>query len=211
MAKSLEQQLISTKILPVVTPYSVESTVEVAKALKAGGISAVEITLRTPAALEAIVAVKEANIDGMLVGVGTAVSAADITKVADIGVDFVVSPGMTKNIMDAAQETGVKMLPGVSGPSDILFGLEYGLDLFKLFPAGVLGGQKMLKALNGPFPNLKFCPTGGVGPDNIRDYLAFPNVICVGGSWMLPSDLVLNNQWDKITELSNEATTLIAS
>ena len=211
MAKSLEQQLISTKILPVVTPYSVESTVEVAKALKAGGISAVEITLRTPAALEAIVAVKEANIDGMLVGVGTAVSAADITKVADIGVDFVVSPGMTKNIMDAAQETGVKMLPGVSGPSDILLGLEYGLDLFKLFPAGVLGGQKMLKALNGPFPNLKFCPTGGVGPDNIRDYLALPNVICVGGSWMLPSDLVLNNQWDKITELSNEATTLIAS
>ena len=211
MAKSLEQQLISTKILPVVTPYSAESTVEVAKALKAGGISAVEITLRTPAALEAIVAVKEANIDGMLVGVGTAVSAADITKVADIGVDFVVSPGMTKNIMDAAQETGVKMLPGVSGPSDILLGLEYGLDLFKLFPAGVLGGQKMLKALNGPFPNLKFCPTGGVGPDNIRDYLALPNVICVGGSWMLPSDLVLNNQWDKITELSNEATTLIAS
>jgi len=211
MTTSLEQQLRSTKILPVVTPYTAESTVEASKALSAGGISAAEITLRTPAALESLIAVKEAGIEGMLVGVGTAVSADDILKVADIGVDFVVSPGMTKNIMDAAKETGVNILPGVSGPSDILLGLEYGLDLFKLFPAGVLGGQNMLKALHGPFPSLNFCPTGGVNPSNINDYLALPNVICVGGSWMLPSDLVLGEQWESITQLSKDATALVTS
>lgn len=210
MITSLEQQLTQTRILPVVTPYTAEGTVELAKAMHAGGIGAIEITLRTDAAIEALIAVKEANLD-MLVGVGTATNAHDIHKVSDIGVDFAVSPGVTPKILDAARETGVKLLPGVSGPSDILLGFEYGLDLFKLFPAGAIGGEKMLKALHGPFPEIKFCPTGGVSPSNILDYLALPNVICVGGSWMVPNDLVKSGSWEQITSLCSEAISLLES
>lgn len=198
MTLSLETQLSATKILPVVTPYSAENTLGLAKAMLAGGINAIEITLRTDAAIDALIAVKEANLD-MLVGVGTAINSEDILRVAGIGVDFVVSPGVTKGILDAAKETGVKLLPGVSGPSDMLLGFEYGLDLFKLFPAGALGGENMLKALHGPFPDIKFCPTGGVNPGNLADYLSLPNVVCVGGSWMVPSDLVKSENWDEIT------------
>lgn len=208
MIASLEQQLSQTQILPVVTPYTPEGTVELAKAMLAGGIGAIEITLRTEAAIESLIAVKEANLD-MLVGVGTATNAHDIHKVSDIGVDFAVSPGVTSKILDAARETGVKLLPGVSGPTDILLGFEYGLDLFKLFPAGALGGEKMLKALYGPFPEIKFCPTGGVSPTNILDYLALPNVVCVGGSWMVPTDLVKAASWNQITALCTEATGLL--
>lgn len=209
MTLSLEQQLTKARIVPVVTPYTAEGTVEVAKAMLAGGIGSIEITLRTPAAIDALIAVKEAGLD-MLVGVGTATNAHDIHKVSDIGVDFAVSPGVTPKILDAARETNVKLLPGVSGPSDILLGFEYGLDLFKLFPAGALGGEKMLKALHGPFPDIKFCPTGGVSPSNIRDFLSLPNVICVGGSWMVPADLVKSENWEEITRVSSEAMSLIS-
>lgn len=208
MTQTLEQQLAQTQILPVVTPYTPEGTVGLAKAMLAGGITAIEITLRTEAAFDALIAVNEANLD-MLVGIGTAKSAADIERASEIGVDFAVSPGVTPKILGAAQETGVNLLPGVSGPSDILLGMEYGLDLFKLFPAGALGGQNMLKALHGPFPNLKFCPTGGVNPGNMVDYLSLPNVICVGGSWMAPGDLVKEERWGEITSLSADATGLL--
>lgn len=203
MTTSLEDQLSEVKILPVVTPYSAENTVGLAKAMLAGGIKAIEITLRTEAAIDALIAVKEANLD-MLVGVGTAVNSDDILRVADIGVDFVVSPGVTKRILDAAQETGVKLLPGVSGPSDMLLGFEYGLDLFKLFPAGALGGEHMLKALHGPFPDIKFCPTGGVNPINLSSYLSLPNVVCVGGSWMVPSNLVQSESWQEVTSICSD-------
>ena len=209
MTTSLKEQLTEARIIPVVTPFTAEGTAELAKAMVAGGIRAIEITLRTPAAIDALIAVKEANVD-MLVGVGTATTAHDIHQVADIGVDFCVSPGMTPKILDAARETEVKLLPGVSGPSDILLGFEYGLYMFKLFPAGALGGETMLKALHGPFPDIKFCPTGGVRPNNIRDYLALPNVVCVGGTWMDPPELVNSWSWDQITQLCSEAMSLVS-
>jgi len=200
----LETKLTDYRILPVVTPYDVDGTVQLAKALADGGIKAIEVTLRTEAATEALKAVKTAGIN-IDVGVGTLTSADDVEKAAEIGVEFGVSPGVTTRILDAAKETGLQLLPGVSGPSDILLGFEYGLEIFKLFPAGAVNGPKMLKALNGPFPNIKFCPTGGVSNDNAMDYLNMPNVLCVGGSWMVPDAMVKAGNWDQITALCAEA------
>lgn len=209
MTSSLENQLSQSRILPVVTPFTAEGTVELAKALLAGGINSIEITLRTPAAMDALVAVKEAQLDGLLVGVGTIASAEDVNKVADIGVDFAISPGLTVNILDAAKETSLNLIPGVTSPSEILLGLEYGLEIFKLFPAGAVGGMNLLKALYGPFPSIKFCPTGGVNVSNMLDYLALPNVVCVGGTWIVPDQAVKSGDWGAVTTLCAEATKLI--
>lgn len=206
--KTLKSRLTEHRVLPVVTPFSVDGTVKLAKALRAGGIGAIEITLRTDEALEALIAVKEAGID-IQVGVGTVTTAERVHKVAEIGVAFAVSPGITSNVLGAARETGLQLLPGISGPSELMLGIEYGLDLFKLFPASVVGGEKMLKALSGPFPDIKFCPTGGIRPANAKNYLALSNVICVGGSWMVPEDLVKAGEWDAITELSREGVALL--
>ena len=206
---TLESKLKEYGVLPVVTPYTVDGTVELAKALSAGGIGAIEVTLRTPEGLEALIAVKEAGID-IEVGVGTVTTVEWAHKVAEVGVAFAVSPGVTPRMMDAAKESGLQLLPGISGPSDLMLGLEYGLDVFKLFPASVVGGPKMLKALGGPFPDVKFCPTGGVGPANIDEYLGLYNVICVGGSWMVPEDLVKAGKWQEITDLSKQAVELVS-
>lgn len=206
---TLKTKLDQYRILPVVTAYCVDSTVEQARALAAGGISAIEITLRTEAAVESVQAVKESGID-IEVGVGTLTSAEWVEKVADLDVAFAVSPGVTPKILDAARETGLTLLPGISGPSDMLLGFEYGLDVFKLFPAGAVNGPAMLKALYGPFPDIKFCPTGGVSPANANDYLSMPNVICVGGSWMVPEKLVKNGCWEEIAQLSREAVDVVS-
>lgn len=193
----------------MVTPLSPESTIELAKALAAGGINGIEITLRNKVALESIRAVKDADL-GIQLGVGTLTCAEHVEQIADIGVDFAVSPGVTPKILDAAQETGLKLLPGVCNPSDILLGMEYGLDFFKLFPATAVNGIPLLKSLYGPFPDLKFCPTGGVTPGNIGDFLSLPNVVCCGGSWMVSNDLVANSEWQKITDICSEAVELIS-
>ena len=207
--KTLESRLAEFRVLPVVTPFSVDATVKLAEALCAGGIGAIEITLRTDAALDALIAVKEAGI-AIDVAVGTVTTVERVHKVSETGVAFAVSPGVTPNVLDAAHETGLQLLPGVSGPSELMLGIEYGLDLFKLFPASAVGGEKMLKALGGPFPDIKFCPTGGVGPANAGDYLSLDNVICIGGSWMVPDHLVKAGNWRAITELSKEAVALVS-
>ena len=200
----LEEKLKHIKILPVVTPLDAATTVELTRALSAGGIQGIEITLRNNIAFEALVAVKAESLD-MQIGVGTVTSSQLVEKVADVGVDFAVSPGITNNILAAANSTQLALLPGVSSPSDIMLGQEYGLNFFKLFPAAALNGLNMLKALAGPFPDTKFCPTGGINPNNATDYLALENVTCVGGSWMVPNDLIKANAWEKITELSQQA------
>ena len=207
---TLESKLKQYRLLPVVTPFTVGGTVELARALTAGGIGAIEITLRTEAAIDAIKAVKDADID-IEVGVGTVTTVELVKKVSDIGVTFAVSPGITPKLLETAQAEGLQLLPGVSGPSELMLGIEYGLDFFKLFPASVVGGDKMLKALGGPFPDIKFCPTGGIGPANVGDYLSLNNVICVGGSWMVPNDLVKAGDWQAITKLSKEAVQLVSS
>lgn len=206
--KTLEQRLGEIKILPVVTPQDADSTVSLAKALLAGGIKGIEITLRTDSALDALIAVKEAQLD-MQIGVGTVTNVKRVQQVADIGVDFAVSPGITESVLQAAHEAQLSLLPGVSSPSEIMLGQEHGLNFFKLFPAGPLNGASMLKALYGPFPDTKFCPTGGVSPDNANAYLQLPNVTCIGGSWMVSNELIKSQAWDEITVSSQLAMMLV--
>jgi 2-dehydro-3-deoxyphosphogluconate aldolase/(4S)-4-hydroxy-2-oxoglutarate aldolase len=200
----LKDKLRSIKLVPVVTPYSVEGTVELAKTLVAGGVNAIEITLRTELALEATQAVKDSGID-IVLGVGTLTSVSDVKEVAELGVDFAVSPGMTPTLLDAARDYELSLLPGISGASDILLGLEYGYDFFKVFPAEAINGYELIKSLSAPFPQISFCPTGGINLTNINRYLALPSILCAGGSWILPSDEVKAGNWDKIEALCEEA------
>ncbi len=206
---NLKSRLAAYRLLPVVTPVTVAGAVELAGALRAGGIRAIEITLRTDVALDALIAVKEAGID-IEVGAGTVTTVERAEKVAAIGVQFAVTPGVTPALLQAARELGLPLLPGVSGPSDIMLGIEYGQEVFKLFPAAAVGGEALLKTLAGPFPEVSFCPTGGIGPANAGDYLALPNVVCIGGSWMAPADLVQAENWQAITELSRQAVALLS-
>ncbi|MBX2808970.1 MAG: bifunctional 4-hydroxy-2-oxoglutarate aldolase/2-dehydro-3-deoxy-phosphogluconate aldolase [Cellvibrionaceae bacterium] len=199
--------LAELKIIPVLTPISVDKTLKMTEAMVKGGIRSVEITLRTDCAFDAIAAVKQADL-GVSVGVGTVTSAALVEKVADIGCDYVVTPGITPALLDAAKATQINLLPGVSGPSELMLGMEYGYDHFKLFPAGVINAMAMLKAFAGPFHQINFCPTGGIGLNNAADYLALPNVVCVGGSWMMPKDAIAAEDWERVTTLSAQAMAL---
>lgn len=200
----LMETLQDTRLMPVVTAYSVESTLGLAAALVEGGIHAIEITLRTDCALDAIREVKASDID-ILVGVGTLTSVADVEAVAKIGVDFAISPGVTSSLLLAGKDTGVKLLPGVATASELMLGLEYGLSEFKLFPAGAINGYELLKAFAGPFGEAKFCPTGGISLDNLNQYMELPNVFCVGGSWMVPKDAVLDGDWSRISQICRES------
>lgn len=196
--------LKSYKVLPVVTPPAPEQCVQLAQALAAGGIKAIEITLRNETAMEALKAVKESDVQ-IDVGVGTLTSASQVEAVAELGLDFGISPGVTPAVLQAAADTGLRLIPGVTSPSEMMLGMEYGLETFKLFPAGAIGGYNLLKALAGPFPNISFCPTGGISLDNARQYLDLPNVVCIGGSWMVPNELVRKSDWESITKLCAEA------
>jgi 2-dehydro-3-deoxyphosphogluconate aldolase/(4S)-4-hydroxy-2-oxoglutarate aldolase len=139
------------------------------------------------------------------VGVGTLTSARQVEAIAELGLDFGISPGVTPAVLQAAADTGLRLIPGVTSPSEMMLGMEYGLETFKLFPAGAIGGYNLLKALSGPFPNISFCPTGGISLENARQYLDLPNVVCIGGSWMVPNDLVHKGDWESITKLCAEA------
>ncbi|MFV0276530.1 MAG: bifunctional 4-hydroxy-2-oxoglutarate aldolase/2-dehydro-3-deoxy-phosphogluconate aldolase [Parahaliea sp.] len=192
------------RVLPVVTATDVAGTVKLSRTLAASGMHAVEITLRTAAALEAIRAVKQ-EVPQMLVAAGTVTNSRELAAAQSAGIDFAVSPGSSAALLAAARDSGVAMVPGVATPSEIMLGLDHGLDTFKLFPAAAVGGMPLLKALAGPFPAVSFCPTGGLGPDNFRDYLALPNVVCCGGSWMVAPALVDAGAWDRIATLAAEA------
>lgn len=198
------EQLAGYRVLPVITAEDVESTVALSRALLSGGMRAVEITLRTEVALEAIAAVRSALPD-MAVAAGTVTNPRELQAAVAVGCDFYVSPGLTEPLLAAAREAGVKLVPGVATPSEIMLGMDYGLDCFKLFPAAPLGGIPLLKALAGPFPHIHFCPTGGLNPDNYRDFLALPNVVCCGGSWMVAPELVRRGDWDTISQLAAAA------
>jgi 2-dehydro-3-deoxyphosphogluconate aldolase/(4S)-4-hydroxy-2-oxoglutarate aldolase len=192
------------RVLPVLTVDDAEQAVATSRALQAGGLQAVEITLRTPAALQAIAAVKAA-LPEFIVGAGTLKTPADVEAVSAAGADFGVSPGCTRDLANAASNSGLAFLPGVATPSEILEGMELGFDCFKLFPAEAVGGIPLLKSLAGPFEGITFCPTGGISTGNLQDYLALPNVICVGGSWMVQQDLLRGGQWDQVERLAREA------
>jgi 2-dehydro-3-deoxyphosphogluconate aldolase/(4S)-4-hydroxy-2-oxoglutarate aldolase len=196
--------LQSCRVLPVVTATDVETTVQLAHALQRGGMRAIEITLRTGAALESIRAVREA-LPGMLVAAGTVTDRAQLDSVLAAGAGLVISPGATPELLHAAVASGADFIPGVATASELMQGLEFGFTVFKLFPAEAVGGRALLKSFAGPFPQARFCPTGGLNPGNFRDFLALPNVICCGGSWMTAAELVENGQWDEISALAREA------
>lgn len=198
-----KEYLAPIGVMPVVVIHRVEDAVPVTRALQAGGIKAVEITLRTDCALDAIRAVK-GECDGVEIGVGTVVSEQNLRDVAAVGVDFAVSPGFTPNLLKAAQDLGVDLLPGVTSPSEVMLGMEFGLRCFKLFPAVAVGGLPLLKSIGAPLPQATFCPTGGLTIDTFTDFLALPNVGCVGGTWLVPPAAVENQDWQAITDIASK-------
>jgi 2-dehydro-3-deoxyphosphogluconate aldolase/(4S)-4-hydroxy-2-oxoglutarate aldolase len=192
------------RVLPVVTPLDENSTVELAGALQRGGMKAIEITLRSAAAMDSIRAVQE-RVPEILVAAGTVITPQDLEAVQEAGVKLALSPGATPELLAAAAASRLPFIPGIASASELMQGLAHGFDMFKLFPAEALGGRAMLKSLGGPFPQVRFCPTGGLNPANFRDYLALDNVVCCGGSWMVTEALVAAGRWDEIEALAREA------
>ncbi|MEU5742474.1 bifunctional 4-hydroxy-2-oxoglutarate aldolase/2-dehydro-3-deoxy-phosphogluconate aldolase [Streptomyces tendae] len=194
-------------VVPVVVVDDLADAVPLARALVAGGLPAIEVTLRTPVALDAIRAIA-GEVPGAVVGAGTVVTAAQVREVVAAGARFLVSPGWTDALLEAMRASGVPFLPGVSTTSEVVALLERGVREMKFFPAEAAGGTAYLKALAAPLPQARFCPTGGISPASAPEYLALPNVVCVGGSWMLPKDAVANGDWGRVEALAREAAAL---
>ncbi|MFI9804988.1 bifunctional 4-hydroxy-2-oxoglutarate aldolase/2-dehydro-3-deoxy-phosphogluconate aldolase [Streptomyces sp. NPDC052301] len=191
-------------VVPVVVLSDAADAVPLARALVAGGLPAIEVTLRTPAALDAIHAIA-GEVPGAVVGAGTVLTPEQVRTCAAAGAEFLVSPGWTEGLVDAMRGSGVPYLPGVSTASEVVALLERGVREMKFFPAQAAGGTAYLKSLAGPLPQARFCPTGGIGPATAPEYLALPNVGCVGGSWMVPADAVAAGDWARIEELARGA------
>ena len=188
-------------VIPVIVLNKVEHAVPMAEALVAGGIRVLEVTLRTPQGLACIEAIAKA-VPQAIVGAGTVRSAADAAAAAQAGARFAVSPGYTSKLGQACRDLGLPLLPGVATSSEIMAAMEDGLSELKFFPAVQSGGIQMLKAWQGPFGDVRFCPTGGISPANAAEFLALSNVVCVGGSWLVPASAVEAGNWSQITELA---------
>jgi 2-dehydro-3-deoxyphosphogluconate aldolase/(4S)-4-hydroxy-2-oxoglutarate aldolase len=201
---ALRRLLGDTRVIPVVTLAQVEHAVPLAHALVAGGLPVVEVTLRSAVALDAIVEIAR-DVPEAIVGAGTLRTPAQIVEAQAAGAHFGVSPGHTAALLDAAEAGGFPFLPGAATASEAMALHERGYDLIKLFPAGPLGGTATLRALAAPLPDIEYCPTGGVGPDNLADYLACPNVACVGGSWIAPPELLAAEDWVEIEARARRA------
>lgn len=191
-------------VIPVIVIQQIEHAVPLAKALVAGGIRMLEVTLRTPVALEAMRRISQ-EVPQAVVGAGTVRSIADLEASAEAGARFFVSPGYTSAIGRASHELQLPLLPGVATGSEIMQAQEDGFRELKFFPAMQAGGLAMLKAWSGPFTDIRFCPTGGLSVSNAADFLALSNVVCVGGSWLTPSEAIEKGEWSKITELAQQA------
>ncbi|WP_346427422.1 bifunctional 4-hydroxy-2-oxoglutarate aldolase/2-dehydro-3-deoxy-phosphogluconate aldolase [Caulobacter sp. 17J65-9] len=199
----LDEIMTLSPVIAVVTIRDVAHAEPLTRALVAGGIRAVEITLRTPAALDSIRVASK--VEGAVVGSGTCLTGADLKASADAGAVFAVSPGATKTLLEAGRKSAIPLLPGIATASELMAGMEQGYTHFKLFPAEAAGGAALLKGLSGPLPQAKFCPTGGVNIENAARYLALPNVLCVGGSWLAPDELMDAGDWDRVQELARTA------
>ena len=191
-------------VVPVMVIKDLAHAVPLARALVAGGIRVLEITLRTPVAVAAIREIARA-VPEAVVGAGTVTSGEDLAAVSEAGAVFAISPGLTPELLDAANQGDIALIPGIATVSELMAGRQRGYDHFKFFPAEAAGGIPMLKAIAGPFPKVKFCPTGGIGLGNYRDYLALGNVACVGGSWVAPSEAVARGDWGLISQLDRDA------
>ena len=196
------------RILPVITINREQDILPMADALAAGGLRTLEVTLRSELGLKAIKVLREQRPE-LSIGAGTVLTREMLAQVEAAGAQFVVTPGITHDILLAGLESDLPLLGGTSSASDIMLGYGLGYRRFKLFPAEVSGGVAALKALGGPFVGVRFCPTGGVGPANIKNYMSQPNVMCVGGSWMLDNDWIKNGDWARIEEASAEALALL--
>ncbi|MEQ1738880.1 MAG: bifunctional 4-hydroxy-2-oxoglutarate aldolase/2-dehydro-3-deoxy-phosphogluconate aldolase [Methyloglobulus sp.] len=196
--------LTACPVMPVMVIQNLDDAVPLAKALVAGGIKVLEITLRTPIALEAIRLISQ-QVEEAIVGAGTIANPKQLQAAEEAGAVFAISPGLTPSLLSAANNGKIALIPGIATLSELMLGMEYGLDHFKFFPAEVAGGIPMLKAIAGPFPQATFCPTGGITPDNYKAYLQLPNVACVGGSWLAPQKAVTEKNWAKVTELAQQA------
>ncbi|PPD50057.1 MAG: keto-deoxy-phosphogluconate aldolase [Methylobacter sp.] len=196
--------LNTSPVMPVMVIQNLDDAVPLAKALVAGGVRVLEITLRTPVALEAIRLISQ-EVKDAVVGVGTITTPEQLKAAEEAGAVFAISPGLTPTLLAAAKQSSIALIPGVATISELLLGMEYGLDHFKFFPAEAAGGIPMLKAIAGPIPQVTFCPTGGISPENYQAYLSLSNVACVGGSWLAPADVVKAKDWAKVTELAKHA------
>ena len=194
-------------VVPVYAPASVDEGVQVALALRRGGLPVIEVTLRTPAALAAIAAMV-AVVPDAIIGAGTVLTPAQFDAAVDAGARFVVSPGATPALLAAARANEVPLLPGIQTASELMAGLDAGLDTFKFFPAVPAGGTAMLQAFAGPFAQVRFCPTGGISPATAPDFLAQPNVLCIGGSWLTPKGLLAARDWAAVEHLARATATL---
>jgi 2-dehydro-3-deoxyphosphogluconate aldolase/(4S)-4-hydroxy-2-oxoglutarate aldolase len=204
---SLGSLLDVVPVLPVVAVGSTADAVAIARALVAGGLPAIELTLRTPVALEAIRAIAD-EVPEILVGAGTIVTPGQAKLAHDAGARFLVSPGATPSLLQAMADTGLPFLPGTATVSEVLAALEAGISELKFFPAEASGGAAFLKAAAAPVPAARFCPTGGITPASAPTYLSLPNVGCVGGSWLTPADAVAAGDWARITALAAEVAAL---
>ncbi|MGL2877270.1 bifunctional 4-hydroxy-2-oxoglutarate aldolase/2-dehydro-3-deoxy-phosphogluconate aldolase [Helicobacter pylori] len=207
MQDKIIEVLQISPIVPVVVIENIKDAVPLAQSLIEGDIPIIEVTLRSSCALEAIELIAK-NVPKMRVGAGTILNPTQLEQAQNRGAEFLISPGLTIKLLEYAKKKDMPLIPGVSSSSEVMQALELGYNALKFFPAEYCGGVKLLNAFNGPFKGVKFCPTGGISTDNMRSYLNLENVLCVGGSWLTPKDLIQNKEWDKITEICKRALAL---
>ncbi len=207
MQDKIIEVLQISPIVPVVVIEDIKDAVPLAQSLVEGGIPIIEVTLRSSCALEAIELIAK-NVPKMRVGAGTILNPTQLEQAQNRGAEFLISPGLTIKLLEHAKKKDMPLIPGVSSSSEVMQALELGYNALKFFPAEYCGGVKLLNAFNGPFKGVKFCPTGGISADNMRSYLNLENVLCVGGSWLTPKNLIQNKEWDKITGICKRALAL---
>ncbi|WRD62619.1 bifunctional 4-hydroxy-2-oxoglutarate aldolase/2-dehydro-3-deoxy-phosphogluconate aldolase [Helicobacter pylori] len=207
MQDKIIEVLQISPIIPVVVIEDIKDAVPLAQSLVEGGIPIIEVTLRSSCALEAIELIAK-NVPKMRVGAGTILNPTQLEQAQNRGAEFLISPGLTIKLLEYAKKKDMPLIPGVSSSSEVMQALELGYNALKFFPAEYCGGVKLLNAFNGPFKGVKFCPTGGISTDNMHSYLNLENVLCVGGSWLTPKNLIQNKEWDKITEICKRSLAL---
>ncbi|MDO6563322.1 bifunctional 4-hydroxy-2-oxoglutarate aldolase/2-dehydro-3-deoxy-phosphogluconate aldolase [Amphritea sp. 1_MG-2023] len=209
MTAKTDQLCRLAPVIPVLTINQLKDAIPIAEALVAGGLPVLEVTLRTPHALDAIDAIARAVPDAH-VGAGTIINPADFKRAVNSGSSFIVSPGITAELLDYGTTSDTPYLPGIQTVSELMTGIQWGYQRFKFFPAEIAGGSATLKAFAGPFGNIRFCPTGGIRAHSASEYLALANVMCVGGTWLTPADSVAKQDWQAITRLAQQAVNLTA-
>ncbi|MBT5407767.1 MAG: bifunctional 4-hydroxy-2-oxoglutarate aldolase/2-dehydro-3-deoxy-phosphogluconate aldolase [Gammaproteobacteria bacterium] len=208
MTKKIDDICNNVPVIPALSLNNLTDSICIAKALINGGLNVLEVTLRTDYGLQAIRELKHAFPEA-IIGAGTVTTSAQFESAVEVGADFILSPGHTRELLKLASESNTPTIPGISTPSEAMLAIEFGFNRLKLFPAEALGGVNFLRALNGPFPQLKFCPTGGITINNVSQYLSLSNVFCVGGTWLTPNKLIELKKWKGIELLAVEAASLL--